>query len=138
LDKAQLPEKRDESLTGEGIAAMISAISTGRRQVCVANVANQGAIPNLPPTAEVEVEAVTDSLGVRPVYMGEAPLLLKGMLEKRFVWHELVTDAGVKGDRRLALQALMADEMAIWPEKAEAMLDELLAASRPLLPQFEG
>src|SRR5262245_43798174 len=136
LDRAELPEKRDESLTGEGIASLISAIATGRRQVCIANVANHGAIPNLPQTAEVEVEAVTDSGGVRPLSMGEAPLLLKGMLEKRFVWHERVTDAAVKGDRGLALQALMADEMAIWPDKAEAMLDELLAASKPLLPQF--
>jgi 6-phospho-beta-glucosidase len=70
--------------------------------------------------------------------MGEAPLALKGMLEKRFVWHELVADAAVKGDRNLALQALLMDEMAIWPEKAAAMLDEMLEASRELLPQFFG
>jgi hypothetical protein len=30
----------------------------------------------------------------------------------------------------------MIDEMAIWPDRAEAMLDELLSASRHLLPQF--
>ncbi len=64
--------------------------------------------------------------------------MLKGILEKRFVWHELVADAAAKGDRNLALQALLIDEMAILPEKAEAMLDELLAASKPLLPQFFG
>lgn len=137
LDENLLPEQRDNSVTGEGIGSLIGALATGRRQVCIANTANQGAITNLPLTAEVEVEAVTDSRGVRPLHMGEAPLLLKGMLEKRFVWQELSADAAVKGDRRLALQALMADEIAIWPEKAEAMLDELLAASRPLLPQFE-
>jgi alpha-galactosidase/6-phospho-beta-glucosidase family protein len=65
-------------------------------------------------------------------------MVLKGLLEKRFVWHELVADAAVKGDRNLALQALLIDEMAILPEKAEAMLDELLLASRDLLPQFFG
>jgi hypothetical protein len=32
----------------------------------------------------------------------------------------------------------MLDEMAILPEKAEAMLGELLAASKPLLPQFRA
>ena len=32
--------------------------------------------------------------------------------------------------------AFLLDEMAILPEKTEAMLDELLAASRDLLPQF--
>jgi len=66
--------------------------------------------------------------------MGEAPLLLKGILEKRIAWHELVVDVGVKGDRKLALQALMLDEMAILPEKAEAM--ELLENSKEFLPQF--
>jgi alpha-galactosidase/6-phospho-beta-glucosidase family protein len=68
--------------------------------------------------------------------MGEAPLALKGILEKRFVWQELVADAAVKGDRRLALQACLLDEMAIVPEKAAAMLDELLLASKDLLPGF--
>lgn len=136
LDAGELPECQDNSITGEGIGSLVSAIATGRRQVCIANVANNGAIPNLPTTAEVEIEAVTDSCGVRGVHMGECPLVLKGILEKRFVWQELVADAAVKGDRNLALQALLIDEMAIWPDQAEAMLDELLAASKPLLPQF--
>ena len=62
--------------------------------------------------------------------------MLKGLLEKRFAWHELVADAAVKGDRNLALQALLLDEMAILPDRAAAMLDELLLASRDLLPRF--
>jgi alpha-galactosidase/6-phospho-beta-glucosidase family protein len=137
LDATSLPDRSSDPLTGEGIAAVIGAIATGRRLVCIANLANQGCIPNLPGQAEVEVEAVTDSSGIRGLQMGEAPLALKGILEKRFVWHELVADAAVKGDRNLALQAMLLDEMAILPEQAEAMLAELLAASRDLLPQFQ-
>ena len=83
------------------------------------------------------MEAVTDSHGARGIQVGEAPLALMGMLQKRIAWQELVVDAGVKGDRQLALQALMIDEMAIRPENAMSMLDELMAASRDLLPQFE-
>ena len=79
---------------------------------------------------------MTDSRGVRAVTMGECPQVLKGILEKRFVWHELVADAAVKGDRQAALQACLMDEMAIAPPQARAMLDELLEASRALLPQF--
>ncbi len=137
LDETKLPESIDNSITGEGVGSIISAIANGRRQICIANIANDYAIPNLPATAEVEVEAVTDSQGVRAVQMGEAPLVLKGILEKRFVWQELVADAAVKGDRNIALQALLIDEMAILPEKAEAMLDALLLASKSLLPQFQ-
>ena len=136
LDETKLSDSPDNSITGEGLGAIISAIASARRHICIVNVANQYAIPNLPPTAEVEVEGVTDSRGVRAIQMGEAPLVLKGILEKRFVWQELVVDAAVKGDRNLALQALLMDEMAIWPEKAEAMLNELLLASKDLLPQF--
>jgi len=136
LDDTALPAQQDNTVTGEGIGAMLSAIATGTRRVCIVNLPNQGAIPNLPATALVEIEAVTDSRGFRGIHMGEAPLVLKGMLEKRFVWQELVADAAVLGDRNLALQALLMDEMAILPDRAEAMLDELLAASKDLLPQF--
>ena len=44
--------------------------------------------------------------------------------------------SAVKGDKNLALQALLIDEMAILPDRAEKMLEELLAASKDLLPQF--
>jgi len=46
-----------------------------------------------------------------------------------------VADAAVTGDRNMAIQALLLDEMAIWPQKAPDMLDELLVASKHLLPQ---
>jgi len=136
LESLKLPEGPSDPLTGEGLGSMIEDIVLGRRRVHIVNIPNKGAIPNLPDHAIVEIDGVTDSCGVRGVYMGEAPLWLKGFLEKRIVWQELVVEAGVKGDRNLALQALLLDEMAIPPEKAEAMLDELLAASKEMLPQF--
>jgi len=45
-------------------------------------------------------------------------------------------EAGVTGDRNLALQASLVDEMAILLEKAEAMLDELLVNLKHLLLQL--
>lgn len=136
LKNIKLPEGPSDPLTGEGIGKLIESIALGRRRVHIVNIPNSGAIPNLPDYAIVEIEGVTDSCGVREVHMGEAPLYLKGFLEKRIAWQELVVDAGVKGDKKLALQALLLDEMAIPPEKTEAMFDELLKASREMLPQF--
>ncbi|MBI3948001.1 MAG: hypothetical protein HY321_18945 [Armatimonadetes bacterium] len=136
LAKQDLPAKASSPLTGEGLGSLIEAIAVGRRQLHIVNIPNRGVVPNLPEHALLEVEAVTDSCGVRGVYAGEAPLSLLGILQKRIAWQELVVEAGVKGDRNLALQALLLDEMAVLPEQAEAMLDELLAASRSLLPQF--
>lgn len=135
LDRVHMSQFKSGEET-ESMAELMSAMANGKRSVCIVNVPNNGSIPNLPADAIVEVEAVTDSHGVRNLYMGQAPGHLKGILEKRFAWHELVADAAVKGDRNLALQALLLDEMAILPNKAEAMLNELLLASRDLLPQF--
>ena len=138
MDGATLPEKPSDAITGEGIAGMISAMAHGRREVYIVNIPNRGLIPNLPDYAVLEVEGVTDSRGVRGIQAGECPLHLEGILRKRVIWQELVADAAVRGDRGLALQALLIDEMAIVPERAEAMLDELLEASKDLLPQFNA
>jgi alpha-galactosidase/6-phospho-beta-glucosidase family protein len=136
LKQRSLPEPEVSYIRGEGIASLIKAIATGKRQVRIVNIPNRGAVPNLPEHAVLEVEGVTDSCGVRGVCAGDAPLSLMGILQKRIAWQELVADAGATGDRNLALQALLLDEMAIGPEESEAMLEELLAASKSLLPQF--
>lgn len=136
LNRRGLPEREISFIRGEGIASLIEGIATGARQVRILNLPNQGVVPNLPDHAVLEVEAVTDSQGARGIYAGEAPLSLMGLLQKLIAWQELVVEAGVKGDRNLALQALLLDEMAILPEKSSQMLDELLAASKSLLPQF--
>ncbi len=136
LAAMQLPAEMSDPLTGEGLGSLLESISLGRRQVYVVNIPNHGAVPNLPPYAVLELDGVTDRLGVRGVCMGDAPLTLEGILHRRIIWQELVADAGAQGNRSLALQALLLDEMAVRPEQAERMLDELLAASRPMLPQF--
>jgi len=130
------PEQTSDPITGEGLGVLIDSIAQGRRHVHIVNVPNRGCVPNLPDHAVLELEAVTDSCGVRGITVAEAPVALGGMLQKRIAWQELVADAAVKGDRGIALQALMTDEMAIRPELAGQMLDELLAASKDYLPQF--
>lgn len=120
----------------ESLGSLIGSIATGERKVHIVNIPNRGVVSNLPATAVLELEGVTDCQGVRGIHVGKAPVALKGQLEKMIAWQEIVVDAGVKGDKNLALQALMLDPMAILPEKAEAMLDELLANSKKFLPQF--
>jgi alpha-galactosidase/6-phospho-beta-glucosidase family protein len=132
----EIPDAPSDPMTGEGLGVLIDAMAQGRRHVHIVNIPNRGSVPNLPDYAVLEMEGVTDSRGVRGVSIGEAPVALAGMLQKRIAWQELVADAAVKGDRRLALHALLTDEMAIRPELAGKMLDELLAASKDYLPQF--
>jgi len=118
------------------IGKLIAAISLNRRETHIVNIPNNGSVPNLPDYAIVEVQGVTDSQGFRGLYMGEIPLPVAGILQARVLQQELAVDAGVYGDRKLALQALVADEFTVSIEDAEAMLDELLAAHADMLPQF--
>lgn len=137
LDAAKPPQGEEALHTHESSSALIADISTGARRVHILNIPNRNSVPNLPPEAVLEVECVTDSAGVRGVYMGEAPLALEAILRKLIAWQELVVDAAVKGDRKLALQAMMIDEQAVPPDRSKAMLDELLRNSQKMLPQFK-
>jgi alpha-galactosidase len=137
LSKIQLPEEAESSITGEGTARLITDIAAGRRAVHICNVPNQGAVANLPAEAVLEVEAVTDSAGVRPIWAGEAPLALEALLRKRIAWQEIVVDAAVTGNRKLALQAMQIDEGAIPPRAADKLLRELFANNKGKLPTFE-
>ena len=139
LDKVGLPAGGAvDHVSEEGVARMISAMSSGRSEEFIVNVANDGTVANLPDTALVEVAAVTRGRGLVADPVGECPIAAKGILEKRFAWHELVVDAARTGNRNTALQAMMLDETAIHPDRAEDLLDELLEASRDMLPQFFG
>ena len=122
----------------ECLGRILADISLGRREVEIVNVPNAGAVPNLPPEAILEIEAVSDSTGYRGLYMGQAPVAIKGILEKRIAQQELLADAAVKGDKHLLLQALLLDELTISIDQAEQMLNELLAASKEALPQILG
>ncbi|MDA0338030.1 MAG: hypothetical protein O2782_22905, partial [bacterium] len=46
LQDVQLPERQEDGVHGEGLATLIASMATGRRQVCILNVANGSAIPN--------------------------------------------------------------------------------------------
>lgn len=130
------PVQIPQGLSPEAIGKLIAAISLSQRETHIVNIPNNGSVPNLPDYAIVEVQGVADSQGFRGLYMGEIPLPMAGVLQARVLQQELAVDAGVYGDRRLALQALLADEFIISIEDAEAMLDELLAAHAGMLPQF--
>jgi alpha-galactosidase len=136
LGQVKLPASATHPLLGEGTARLMADISRGRRSVHILNVPNQGAVPNLPAEAVLEVECVSDSRGVRPVCMGQAPPALEALLRRRIAWQEAVAEAAVRGDRRLALEAMMLDEGALPPDRATALLEDLLANSKGMLPQF--
>ena len=101
-----------------------------------ANLVNHGCISNLPDDAIVEIPVTVNASGIYGQHVGALPKGLAAMLQREVTIQELVVEAGVKGDRKAALQALLLDPTVHSYAQAEHMLDELLSVHRKYLPQF--
>lgn len=131
------PGLLEKTREGERVVSIMESIMLDRSTLELAvNVRNDGLIPNLPSEAVVEVPGVINGYGVKGVGVGPLPQGIANVLRSRIYQQELTVDAALKGDRQLALQALLADPLVHDLNSAEAMLNEALAVHLPYLPQF--
>lgn len=121
---------------GEFAIDVICAIVRDERRRFIVNVRNGGAIASLEHDAIVEVPAIVGRQGATPLVMGELPGAVRGLTQAIHAYERLAADAAATGDRRVALQALMAHPFAMGKRVAEAILEEGLTAHRADLPQF--
>jgi alpha-galactosidase/6-phospho-beta-glucosidase family protein len=120
----------------EATADIVSAVANGRSVRTIVNLPNTGQIDNLPRGTVVETLAEITSAGAQPLTVGPLPPGVLSTLEPHVVNQEMIAQAALEGDRRLALQAMVNDPLVHDLEKARAILDGLLAAHEQYLPQF--
>ena len=128
---------------GEGIEVVdvIEALVENRNEVHAVVTTNRGAIPNLPFNAVVEVSAVVGGYGIRPVHVGPLPEPIAANLRQHIDVFELVVEAALTGDLKIALDALLLDAQTsavLTPPEVKRMLDEMIEAEAEFLPQFVG
>jgi alpha-galactosidase len=121
----------------EGVPEIIEAITFDdnyyHQQL---NLPNDGLIPNLPGDSIVEVPGIISSFGIRGLGFPPLPEPIAELCRRELALSSLVVDAAVKGDRQLALQALLLDPMMNDVDRARAILDEFLITFAEYLPQF--
>lgn len=123
----------------EGVWEIVHGITTNDNGYHLAvNIPNHGSLPDLPYDSVVEVPAVSCASGLRGLVMGRFAPVVAELLRRETNLVELVVDAGVKGDRQIALQALMMDPIVDDYEAAKAILNDYLEEEGPYLPQFHG
>jgi alpha-galactosidase len=108
-------------LSGEYASLIIHSMVTGVPRTVYGNVRNTGLITNLPHDACVEVPCLVDKAGLQPTHVGE-----------------LTVRAALEGRRDHVHQAVLLDPNAaatLSPARIEAMVDELLAAERDMMPE---
>jgi 6-phospho-beta-glucosidase len=134
--KPKLLEERGGAFYSEAAAALIASLHAGTGDVQVVDVRNDGAIPNLPDDAIVEVSATVDRDGAHPLPVAPLPPEMLGLVEHAKAYELLAIRAATSGDRGLALKALMTNPLGGDYDTAAPLLEALLEANRAQLPRF--
>jgi 6-phospho-beta-glucosidase len=134
--KPELLERRGGAFYSEAAAALIASLHAGTGDVQIVDTRNDGALPDLPDDAVVEVPARVDAAGAHP--LPQAPLApeLLGLVQQAKAYEHLAVEAAVTGDRSVARKALLANPLVGDYRVAAPLLEALLGASRPYLPRF--
>ena len=124
---------------GIEVIDLIEAIVDNGNRTMVVNAPNEGAIPNLPDDAIVEVNAQINAYGIRPVAPGPLPGPLAAHLRRYVDFQRQVVAAALSGDREQALHAFVLDPNTasnLDIDQTRALMDEMLDANAQHLPLF--
>jgi len=135
-EKPKLLEDRGGAYYSEAAAQLIASLESGTGDVQVVDVRNDGALPDLPADAVVEIPARIDRDGAHPLSLAPLAPEHRGLVQAVKAYEQLAIEAAVSGDRRTALRALLANPLVRTWSIAEPLLDALLAANRQHLPRF--
>ncbi|MBA7480275.1 Alpha-galactosidase [subsurface metagenome] len=115
---------------------IITSIYNDQRKIFSANLPNNGAIPNLPSYAVLEMPAVASGKGFLPLRIDYFPDSLAAIINQRLACVELTVDAALEGNRKLMVEAMLVDGAVRDKNTAEKLTNELLKAHKGFLPQF--
>ncbi|KHE68221.1 6-phospho-alpha-glucosidase [Halobacillus sp. BBL2006] len=97
---------------------------------------NNGIISNLPEDAMVEVPALLTANGPKPFAIGEIPTFYKGLIEGQYAYEKLVTEAYFENSYQKLVQALTLNRTVISPDKAKAILEDMMEANASYWPEL--
>lgn len=124
---ARLTELFPPKMSGEQIVPIIDALHNDRRGTFIVNVRNDGAIDGIPDDVAVEVQAVADGRGIRPLRTPRLPdLVMFGAIMPQILVMERRLAAFRTRDPRFFLQYLLFEHRTRSLEHAEQTLDAIL------------
>lgn len=123
---------KDEDLFIDVLSATMGGTPVER----TVNLPNMGQVPNLPMGAVLEGTTLVNSAGFHPLGYSELPAGITAILQRILGAQALTVEAALKADRKLAVQAFMADLTAVKKADAEKLVDCILETHKEYLPQF--
>lgn len=143
LDRAarlgSLEEEVDLRPTGEEGILLIKALCGLDRVISNVNMPNtHGQIGNLPREAVVETNAVFERGAIRPIYAGELPEGVLGLITPHVENHERVLEAALTCSRDLVKEAFENDPLVkgrASKEEIGRLADDMIDATMAYLPE---
>ena len=136
---AEMPEllsKRGGAHYSDVATESICAIYNNANEHIVCSTLNNGAIPDLPDDAVVQVSSYVGGAGAQPVAFGPMDTAARGYLQLMWNMQRLVEEAAVTGSYGALLQAVALNPQTPSGADAKQVIDELLLAHEAYLPQF--
>jgi 6-phospho-beta-glucosidase len=135
-EKPKLLEQRGGAFYSEAAAQLMASLHAGTGDVQVVNVRNDGALPDLPDDAVVEIPACIDRDGAHVYPLSPLAPEIRGLVQAVKAYEDLAVLAAIHGDRATAEKALLAHPLVGRYSVARPLLDALLEANRAYLPRF--
>ena len=135
-EKPALLERRGGAYYSEAAAQLIASLHAGTADEQVVDIRNDGALPELPDDAVVEIPARIASEGAKAERRDPLQPEILGLVQQVKAYERLAVRAAIDGDRATALKALLANPLVARYNVAKPLLVALLEANRKHLPRF--
>jgi len=137
---AESSKSKPHNRSEEYASYIMESLTTGTPLKIGGNVLNNGAIPNLPKEACVEIPCLVDNYGISGCYVGNLPVQLAAMNMTHVNVHLVAIEAAVTLKKEHVYQAAMLDphtaaELSI--DDIVKMVDELIERHGNWLPKYK-
>ena len=121
----------------EEVVNIIYSIRENKGNIFAANLPNNGQFSNLPYDSILEMPCVADSFSIRQINQSDnLPPQLAGILNRKFEWVELITEAALSGDFDTFVQALIVDGSFDNMNDLVAFAKEIINVQKEYLSDF--
>ncbi|WP_034092888.1 6-phospho-beta-glucosidase [Streptacidiphilus albus] len=129
-EKPELLAKRGGAFYSEAAVNLVaSLLGTGSAagDIQVVNVSNNGTLPFLPDDAVIEVPALVDATGAKPLPVPTVEPLYAGLVAHVTGYEQLALEAALHGGRNRVFRALLAHPLVGQIDLANQLTDRLIA-----------
>lgn len=136
--KPQQLAERGGARYSDAACEIINSIYNDKRTVMTVSTRNNGTITDLPDESAVEVTCLITGNGPVPFTFGSFEPEIRGLLQLMKSMEELTIKAAVTGDRGTLMQAFTMNPLITSGNVAKEVMEEMLEAHAPHLPQFNN